>query len=346
MTHLRLAGPTAAASHRTARGAPAIVLRLSGAMALALAVVLSMAVPGLAATTGPRQISAQVSLLDLDDQDSIQTLSVTVTNSSREPMTGTSIALKGPAGWTTSPERIALDAVIAPGEGVTSTFDVRVPTLRAGFRSYVFTADITYGGGDGQGALTGQRVLTSGEPLASFAAARNNVGTTTLAERAAGDFDGARNSFSDEALGRAGVIRGGTLTGAGATFTWPDLGPTEKDNVRAEGQAFAFSGTGSSLALLVSGSSQSASGTVTVFYTDGTTSSATVTVPNWTGTPPAGVQIVAEASGRNTPGGFANQQSTYRLFAIGIPLDAGKRVKVVQLPANAGILVFDVQAVR
>lgn len=321
--------------------------RLPQALLLAIALVLAAAVPALAASQAPRQIDAQVSMVDLADQDSIQALSVTITNSSREAMTDTTIALHGPEGWTTSPETITVATRIAPGARVMKSFDVRVPTLRDGFHSYAFTADIAYRGGDGHGSIRGERVQTSGEPIASFAAARNNVGTTNLAQKDRGEFDGEGNSFSDAALKKAGVVRGSEIRGAGATFTWPDLGPAKKDNVTAQGQAFRLDGSGSSLALLASGSGLNAAGTVTVYYTDGTTSTGHIGVPNWTGVgagEDTAEQVVA-SKGRNTPGGFGNENGTYSLYAVSVPLEAGRTVEAVQLPSNATIHVFDVQVV-
>ncbi|WP_133249850.1 NEW3 domain-containing protein [Brachybacterium endophyticum] len=339
--------PAAATLPATSTNRVLALRRIPQTILLALALVLGAAVPALAASQTPRQIDAQVSMVDLAEQDSIQTLSVTITNSSREAMTGTTITLHGPEGWTTSPEAITVAKRIQPGSRVTRTFDVRVPTLRDGFHSYTFTADIAYTGGDGHGSITGERVQTSGEPIASLAAARNNVGTTSLAQRAAGEFDGEGNSFSDAALKKEGVSRGSEIEGAGATFTWPDLGPAAKDNVVAQGQAISVDGSGSALALLASGSGLNAAGTVTVYYTDGTTSTGSLAVPNWTGVG-AGVDTAEEvvaSAGRNTPDGYANQDGTYRLYAVGVPLDSGKEIEAVQLPANATIHVFDLQIV-
>lgn len=321
--------------------------RLPQVLLLALAAMLAAAVPALAASPTPRQIDAQVSMVDLAAQDSIQTLSVTLTNSSREAMEDTSITLHGPEGWTTTPGALEIEGAIAPGERATRTFDVRVPTLREGFHSYTFTADVTYTGGDGRGSIVGERVQTSGEPLESFAAARNNVGTTTLAQKGEGEFDGEGNSFSDAALEEEGVTRGSEIEGAGATFTWPDLGPAEPDNATAQGQAFRADGSGSSLALLASGSGMNAAGTLTVHYTDGTTSTGYVAVPNWTGVgagEDTAEQVVA-SKGRNTPEGYGNDAATYSLYAVSIPLEPGRTVEAVQLPSNPTIHVFDVQIV-
>lgn len=340
-------GPIADGS--AVRRAPVTVLRrLLTALLPALALVAGAMTPALAAQQeSPRQVEVQISPVDLGAQDTIQTVAVTVTNSSRNAMRGTTISLRGPVGWTTGPASQTVKGKIQPGAKAVRTFEVRVPTLREGFRTHEFTADITYTGGDGHGAVTGQRVQISGEPLASFEEARDNVATTDLAHVAVGDFDGEGNSFSDEALAEAGVVPGASIEGAGATFEWPGSRPDEVDNATATGQAFRLDASGSSLALLVSGSSLNASGKVTVHYTDGTTSTGHVAVPNWTGAG-AGADTAEEVvavAGRNTPDGYGNEDGTYRLYAVSVPLEQGRQIEAVQLPSNASIHVFDVRVV-
>ena len=330
-----------------AHPASPLVRRLLVALLPALALLLGAMSPSLAAEQTRSQVEVAISPVDLAAEDTIQTLTVRVENSSRADMRDTEITLRGPAGWTTSPEAITVKGKIRPGTSVSRVFEVRVPTLREGFRAHEFIADVTYSGGDGLGTATGVRVQTSGEMLESFAAARDNVGTTDLASIAAGNFDGSGNSFSDEALAEQGVVPGANIEGAGAVFTWPDLGPAEEDNATGRGQAFALEGSGSSLALLTSGSSLSASGAVTVFYEDGGTSTGYIAVPNWTGVG-AGTDTaeqVVGAKGRNTPDGYGNENGTYRLYAVSVPLEQGREIKAVQLPSNATIHVFDVQLV-
>ena len=336
----------------TAEAAPSaatspMVRRLLLAMFPAFALLLGAMSPSLGAEQPPSQVEVSLSPVDLAAEDTIQTLTVKVENSSRTAMRDTEITLRGPAGWTTSPESIQVKGKIRPGTSVTRVVEVRVPTLRDGFRAYEFSADVTYASGDGLGAATGERVQSSGEILESFADARDNVGTTDLAGVAAGNFDGDGNSFSDEALAEQGVVPGASIEGAGATFTWPDLGPAEEDNATGRGQAFALEGSGSSLALLASGSSLSASGAVTVFYEDGGTSTGYIAVPNWTGVG-AGedtAEQVVGTKGRNTPDGYGNENGTYRIYAVSVPLEQGREIEAVQLPSNATIHVFDVQLV-
>lgn len=329
---------------------PAPLPRAAGGIGIllaALAMMLGAMVPAQASTaTAPHQVGVRLSPLDLDDEDTIQTLVVTVTNSSREAMTDTTVALSGPAGWSKAPAERTVKKPIAAGDTVVRNFQVRVPTMRSGFRMHPFSATVSYTGGDGHGSVVQDKVMTTGTPVASLKKAYNNVGATTLATRDKGDFDGDGNSFSAEQLGKAGVVPGATIEAAGAEFTWPDVKASAKDNATASGQAISLSGSGSRLAFLTSGAGLNATGTATVFYTDGTTSTGTVAVPNWTGAganPDA--EVAAAVTGRNTPDGYGNQNGTYSLYAITIPLDQGKQIETVVLPGNAAIHVFDMQVV-
>ncbi|MGP5640275.1 NEW3 domain-containing protein [Brachybacterium tyrofermentans] len=311
-------------------------------VALALTLLVSLAMTGNAlAASAPSQTTVQISPVDLAQEDTVQTVTVTVTNSSRAAMTRANVSLRGPAGWTVGPQSIEIRRIDA-GERAHAVFDVRVPTLRDGFRMYPFTATITYNGGDGLGTATQERVLTSGEPVGSIAAARNNVGITTLPSVAEGNFDGDGNSFSAEALEAVDVTPGATIEGAGTQFTWPDVAAGEPDNVTANGQAIEVGTVGRQIGFLASGSGLNAMGTLTVYYTDGSSSEGTRGVPNWTGVganPEA--EVVAAAKGRNTPDGYGNENGTYSVFATAVEIDPSKTVDFVVLPGNSSIHVFD-----
>ena len=337
--------PTRARPGMDARALSSTARALSILVA-AMALLLGAMVPAQAATQTPHQIDVRLTPLDLADQDTIQTLTVTVTNSSRQAMTETTIDLGGPAGWSIAPSQRDVAEPIASGDTVTRSFQVRVPTLREGFRMHPFSATVTYGGGDGHGTVVQEKTQTTGTPVASLEKAYNNVGATTLDTRAEGDFDGEGNSFSAEQLSEAGLEPGASVPGAGAEFIWPDVEAVAEDNVTAGGQAISLAGSGSDLAFLASGSGMSATGTVTVFYTDGTTGTGTVSVPNWTGAganPDA--EVVAATSGRNTPDGYGNENGTYSVYAVSIPLEQDKQVETVMLPGNGSIHVFDMQVV-
>lgn len=91
-----------------------------------------------------------------------------------------------------------------------------------------------------------------------------------------------------------------------------------------------------------------ASGTVTVTYTDGTTSTATLGMSDWTlaansGSPQFGNVIVATTPYWNAPDG-SQAVKTY-VFAQSIPVDGSKTVASITLPAtvnNGSIGIFAV----
>ena len=100
----------------------------------------------------------------------------------------------------------------------------------------------------------------------------------------------------------------------------------------------------------VNGGLVGASGTVTINYTDGTTSTGTLGMSDWTldansGTPQFGDVTVATTPYRNAPTGMQSV-NTY-IFADTVPVDGSKTVASITLPAtvnNGSIGIFDISA--
>jgi beta-glucosidase len=172
----------------------------------------------------------------------------------------------------------------------------------------------------------------------NLAAAFNTVAVSDDANPAAGNFDGSGYSYSAQALASVGVTPGGTIGG----FTWPSAAAGQPSTVTAQGQVVVRGGSGSSLAFLLAGTSSLQSGTVTVTYTDGTSSSGTVTAPDWYNNAAApGSTLVVTTPHWNRPAGStlpADHQVS--LYASSVPLTAGKTISYVTLPANSGLHVF------
>jgi len=110
------------------------------------------------------------------------------------------------------------------------------------------------------------------------------------------------------------------------------------DNTVAEGQHITMSGSGSTLGMLLGATYGPVTGTGTILYTDGSTASFTVTVPDWWGgSTPAGDQVAVTAAYQNRQGNTQYQHPAY-LYSTAIALDPGKTVAQVILPAvSAGI---------
>ncbi len=319
-------------------------LTLAFRMLIAAAAALVLPATTLQATaTTTAEVEVSISEVDLDGP-AVSPVTVTVENNSPDPLTKLSVSFSGPVGWTSYPATQSIRGTLKPARSVAVTFDIHVPEKPAGFTVRTFTATATYNGGDGNGAATGTRVQRSGTALANLAAAYNNVGVTEVTNVGPGDFDGDGNSFSAEQLEAEGVTPGSPVTALGATFTWPTVPFGTPDNAAGGGETIELSGQGQRLAFLGSGSSFGASGNVTVWYTDGTTSTGTIGFPNWSfqEADAHGATLVISMTGRHTPSGYANAQYQYRVFAHSVPLDPAKTVEMVTLPSVGSLHIFDI----
>jgi hypothetical protein len=174
----------------------------------------------------------------------------------------------------------------------------------------------------------------------SVKAAYDDTGVAPAASLLDGNYDGAGFSFDSDALPAAGLAPGATVTAQGVSFTWPSYAPGTFDNVRAGGQTIAVSGSGTSLGFLGTGANATQSGTVTINYTDGTSSTGTLSLADWFANAAApGGTIVATVPWNLAAGSTlgAHQVSVYSATA---PLTAGKTVASVTLPENFQMHVF------
>jgi hypothetical protein len=266
---------------------------------------------------------------------------VGLTDNGPTGLSDATLALSAPAGWTVSPARVRLGRV-GPGATATATVRLTAPQAAPGTTVSTITAEASYrAGAAGAASVSGPLTVTTVVPYPTLAAAFDNVGVTDEADTAPGDFDGGGDSYSAQALAQAGATPGATVTANGHTFIWPDAAPGTPDNVAAAGQAVSLTGQGSTLAFL-GAEAGFTSGTVTVAYTDGTTSTGTLGFPNWccSTTTDYGAQTALTTDHRDTPAGPANFGTSYRVFTNTVPLTAGKTVSSVTLPDQSAIHVF------
>ncbi|NUP66587.1 MAG: glycoside hydrolase family 92 protein, partial [Nonomuraea sp.] len=158
-------------------------------------------------------------------------------------------------------------------------------------------------------------------------------------------FDGGGWAYSQNALSAAGVTNGSTITADGISYAWPTVTSGQPDNLEMAGQTIPMPAgtTGTSLGLLGAAANaptdgSGVSGTVTVTYTDGTTSKATVGFSDWTlgggGSKPLPSDTTAVTTAyRNTASGGRDGVKTY-VFATKVSLDASKQVASITLPVT------------
>jgi beta-galactosidase len=255
-------------------------------------------------------------------------------------------------------DQVTLDALLPDGWTATPATPVTVASLRSGGSATVsWRVKVPASANPGQAPITVRAVYTSGEQrgvtyadvrvlrtYASLADAFNNSGISDDSGFTAASFDGLGASYSAQALAAAGLAPGAAVTHDGITFTWPDVPAGHPDNVLAQGQTILASGSGTTLGFLGAGSPGRENGTGTVYYTDGSTGSFTLTLDGYLAAPQAGHDVIAtlpysndSAPGTAGGGAAANPGQTARVFYACAAIDPSKTVQAVMLPAGGTI---------
>ncbi len=232
------------------------------------------------------------------DAGSTGTVSATLVNDGDFALHQAQFKLDVPAGWTSSsPAPVTIGA----GKSVTEHFQV-TPPANAKPGTSTLTVDVTASGSKGGTALV-QGSTTTVVPFASIKKAYNNIGISDDSNEAAANYDDVGDSFSAQALaaGKPNALTPGAMVTIGqTTFTWPDVPSGKRDNVVTSGQTIDLSGQGTDLGFLGSSQNGTASGTVTVNYTDGSSQSFNLNMADWFSNAPAvGDQIATTTSSWN-----------------------------------------------
>lgn len=273
----------------------------------------------------------------------------TLTDNGSTPVTAARVGLSAPSGWTVRPTSLPLGTV-APGDSARASFSLSPPAAPKGKTAQTLTGTATYRWkGTGRTASAQETVLTN-VPYDNLAQAFNNVGITDESNPAPGDFDGDGDSYSAQALAAGDpadpadpkVTPGTRVAVGGATFTWPDVPAGTADNVAGDGLTVKLDGQGGELAFL-GAEAGFVSDTVTVHYTDGSTSTADLGFPNWCCSDPTayGAQVAFYGLNRDLPSGPGNYGIHYQVFYNAIPITATKTVAAVTLPNTTQIHIFD-----
>jgi hypothetical protein len=256
------------------------------------------------------------------------TVTAELVNGGDYAMPDAKFRLGAPSGWTVS----GPGPVTVPAHGtVSEPFRVTVPATATPGTS-TLTLTVTPSGGAAGPVRTSATVVV---PYPSLAAAHNNIGISDNSDEAAANYDGVGDSYSAQALAAAtptALNPGNKVTVDGTTLTWPDVPAGTPDNVVTAGQTVDVSGTGTELGFLGASQNGTATGTVTVNYTDGTSQSFNLNMSDWYADAAAvGNELVTTTSSWNFQSNTLGPHPVSIYFAS-VPLEHGKTVSSVTLP--------------
>jgi hypothetical protein len=270
---------------------------------------------------------------------------LTVSSLSSAQTVGWSAA--APSGVTVSP---ASGSLSLPGGGSASAS----LTVTAGSTDGDYTIPITFTSPSGS-VIPVQLSVIVAKP-GDLAPYYNVTGISSDGTASNANYDGDGFSYSQQALAAAGLTPGGTVTSGGVTYTWPSAAAAQPDAISVAGQTIPISApAGTStigfLGSAVNAGGSGASGTVTITYTDGSTSTATLGMTDWTlggggGSADFGNTTVATTPYRNYLDGSNQQLNTY-IFGANVGVDSSKTVASITLPTtvnNGSIGVFAISA--
>jgi beta-galactosidase GanA len=281
------------------------------------------------------------------------TVKETLANPTARPLTGATEALTAPPGWTVAPSGAAGVGTVAPGQPASATFKVTAPSSGLSSGAVDLLATASYGPGRQTLINTAQVEV----PASSLSATFDNTGITddsnTNPSSGFIGFDGVGTSYSAQGLAADGLTPGASVSAGGHTFTWPNVASAQPDNKMAQGQTIKMTGSGTSLGFLAAANNSPESGTGTVYYTDGTSQSFTLSAgnfwyPSGQNGKPSSVQVAA-VNYANYPNGSSGH--TVYVFEQSVPLAAGKTIEAVTLPSlgsvtgyNAALHIFAMSA--
>ncbi|HEX6521575.1 MAG TPA: glycoside hydrolase family 3 C-terminal domain-containing protein [Streptosporangiaceae bacterium] len=252
------------------------------------------------------------------------TASATFTNGGTTPVSGVTLSVTVPSGWTATPVTPVTSAQVPGGGKVTATWQLTPPSDAA---PQAYT--IGYAAASSEGSFTGSG--QTNVPYASLAAAYDNTGISNDNAPAAGAFDGGGLNFSAQALASDGFVSGQPVTVSGVSFTWP--GVNVPDNIVNSGQAIPVSGSGHTLGFLGASNNGTGSGTGTIVYTDGTTQTFALGFADWwAGSATSGTSIAATTPYLNSGANSSKQNQTVHVYYEGVSIDPSKTVRYVVLP--------------
>ncbi|HEU5378875.1 MAG TPA: hypothetical protein VFV38_25910 [Ktedonobacteraceae bacterium] len=183
-------------------------------------------------------------------------------------------------------------------------------------------------------------------PLDVSLPAYNNIGISDPTTRLTAGFDGSHRSYSAQALQDVGLVPGISVTSQDITFIWPSVATGQADNYQAARQIIPVNALpgAATVGFLGASAGGSSSGTATLTYTDGSTSTFTLGLTDWwTGTPAFSNVQVVQMSTINTRHG--TKSGAFYLYSVTTTLNPGKTLQSVTLPSSTTGGVLHVFAV-
>lgn len=161
----------------------------------------------------------------------------------------------------------------------------------------------------------------------------DNIGISPDSNQACGNYDGGGYSYSATGLANAGLTPGATVTVGSLTFAWPSVASCAPDNILAAGETMRVNGKAgqTTLGLLGSSTSGGSQAAIVINYTDGTSSTQTLSFNDWAGGPGNGDTAVATMPYRNSVSGSSQALNMY-VYATTVPVDPAKTVASIVLP--------------
>ena len=261
------------------------------------------------------------------------TVTATFSNNGPGSFRKAKLTLSGvPSGWKVTAAGATTASAMAADSSLTASWQVTAPassgpqvaTLSA---TASYTDDTTHA----TKTVTAQQAPVPA-PTANPADYYDNVGISLDTNQASASFDSGGASYSATALSNAGLTPGALVTAGGVAFTWPNVTAGTADNILAAGQTMLVNGTAgqTTLGLLGSSNNGATSGTIVIFYTDGTSSTATVSFNDWANNGTNPNTVVATMPYRNSASG--SQNTTMFIYVNTVPLDPTKTVDFIVLP--------------
>jgi phospholipase C len=259
------------------------------------------------------------------------TVKATFSNNGPGSFRKAKLTLSGvPSGWKVTAAGATTASAMAADSSLTASWQVTAPA-GSGPQVATLTATASYTDDHAAKTVTAQQAPVPA-PTANPADYYDNVGISLDTNQASASFDSSGASYSATALANAGLTPGASVTADGVTFTWPNVAAGTADNILAAGQTMLVNGTAgqTTLGLLGSSNNGATSGTIVIFYTDGTSSTATVSFNDWANNGTNPNTVVATMPYRNSASG--SQNTTMFIYVNTVPLDPTKTVDFIVLP--------------